>query len=590
MDRSTLKQSFLLLRVYLRPQWPRMTLMLVLLVVSISLQLLLPQIVRDFIDLATGAIESTRFGDLDTLPEVAVFFIVVAILTQAVRAAATYVTQDVRWRATNELRADLARHSMRLDMGFHNARTAGEMISRVDEDVNLLSNFFSDFVIQVLGNVLLIVGIIVVLFREEWMIGVSFFVFVVITGWILSYVVGLGVPHWKAFFAMAAKLFGFIEERLSGIEDIRANGATAYTMLGLHRTLREQYVVEQKGYAYGMLMFSTTQGLFRIGTALGLALGGYLFQLDLITIGAVYVIVNYSAMLQEPMRVLTEQLQDLQRAVAGAKRVQDLYFVQSSIQDDAPADSRLPTGPLSVTFDHVDFQYAPDKPILHDVSLHLGPGEVLGLLGRTGSGKTTMTRLVFRLYEVASGEVRVGEIPVDGVPLGNLRRRVGLVTQEVQLFNATIRDNLTFFDDSIPDERIMTALRRLELMSWFQSLPDGLDTVLESGGRGLSAGEAQLLAFTRVFLQDPGLIILDEASSRLDPATETLIERAVDHLLEDRSAIIVAHRLATVQRADDILILQDGRVKEYGDRLELINDPESHFAGLLRTGLEEVLA
>jgi ABC-type multidrug transport system fused ATPase/permease subunit len=201
-----------------------------------------------------------------------------------------------------------------------------------------------------------------------------------------------------------------------------------------------------------------------------------------------------------------------------------------------------------------------------------------------------MTRLVFRLYEVISGEVRVGEMPVDTVPLGNLRRRVGLVTQEVQLFNATIRDNLTFFDDSIPDEQIMTALRRLELMPWYQALPDGLDTVLESGGRGLSAGEAQLLAFTRVFLQDPGLIILDEASSRLDPATEALIERAVDHLLQNRSAIIVAHRLTTVQRADDILVLQDGRVKEYGDRLELISDPESHFAQLLRTGLEEVLA
>jgi ATP-binding cassette, subfamily B, bacterial len=164
-----------------------------------------------------------------------------------------------------------------------------------------------------------------------------------------------------------------------------------------------------------------------------------------------------------------------------------------------------------------------------------------------------------------------------------------MVTQEVQLFNATIRDNLTFFNPHISDAQIMTALADLELMSWFNALPDGLETLLESGGRGLSAGEAQLLAFTRVFLQNPGLVILDEASSRLDPATEYLIERAIDKLFHNRTAIIVAHRLATVQRADEILILEDGRIKEYGARLALAAVPDSSFAQLLRTGLEEVL-
>jgi ATP-binding cassette, subfamily B, bacterial len=159
----------------------------------------------------------------------------------------------------------------------------------------------------------------------------------------------------------------------------------------------------------------------------------------------------------------------------------------------------------------------------------------------------------------------------------------------VQLFNATIRDNLTFFNAGIGDEQIMEALADLELTSWFASLSEGLDTILEPGGRGLSAGEAQLLAFTRVFLQDPGLVILDEASSRLDPATEFLIERAIDKLFHNRTAIIVAHRLATVQRADTILILEHGRVKEFGSRMALAANPHSNFAQLLQTGLEEVL-
>ena len=165
-----------------------------------------------------------------------------------------------------------------------------------------------------------------------------------------------------------------------------------------------------------------------------------------------------------------------------------------------------------------------------------------------------------------------------------------MVTQDVQLFRATVRENLTFFDDSVPDSDLMAVITRLELQPWLDSLPSGLDTMLEAGGGGLSAGQAQLLAFTRVFLRDPGVVVLDEASSRLDPATEGLIERAVDHLLENRTAILIAHRLATVTRADDIVILDDGRVIEQGERQSLLANPDSVLSGLIATGMEEVLA
>jgi ABC-type multidrug transport system fused ATPase/permease subunit len=260
-----------------------------------------------------------------------------------------------------------------------------------------------------------------------------------------------------------------------------------------------------------------------------------------------------------------------------------------------------------VTFDGVSFGYHDQdgaatedsersrdvpsaEPVLHDVSFHLAPGRVLGLLGRTGSGKTTITRLLFRLYDPDSGAVCLNETDLRALPLVALRRRVGLVTQNIQLFHATVRDNLTFFDRSVADGRILGVLRDLGLDAWLHGLPAGLDTVLESGGGGLSAGEAQLLAFARVFLQDPGLVILDEASSRLDPATEALLERAVDRLLQGRTAILIAHRLGTVQRADEILILEAGRVEEQGARHDLARDPGSRFAQLLRTGMEEVLA
>jgi ATP-binding cassette subfamily B protein len=232
--------------------------------------------------------------------------------------------------------------------------------------------------------------------------------------------------------------------------------------------------------------------------------------------------------------------------------------------------------------------------VLHELSFRLRPGTALGLLGRTGSGKTTLTRLLFRLYDPESGMVRLGNhgsvVDLRQVSLANVRQRVGMVTQNIQLFHATVRDNLTFFDDRIPDERILEVLRAVGMEAWLRALPHGLDTLLESGGGGLSAGEAQLLAFTRIFLQDPGLVILDEASSRLDPATEHLIERAVDRLVQGRTAIIIAHRLGTVQRADEILILDHGRIVEHGPRAALASDPASRFYGLLQTGMEEVLA
>jgi ATP-binding cassette, subfamily B, bacterial len=228
--------------------------------------------------------------------------------------------------------------------------------------------------------------------------------------------------------------------------------------------------------------------------------------------------------------------------------------------------------------------------VLKDIELELAPGRVLGLLGRTGSGKTTMARLVFRLFDPVEGAIRLGGVDLREAKVKHLRQRVALVTQDVQLFQATVRDNLTFFDRGISDARIQEVIERLELADWYAALPQGLDTKLETGGRGLSAGEAQLLAFTRVFLRDPGLVILDEASSRLDLATEQLIERAVDKLLQERTAIIIAHRLGTVQRADEIMILQDGEIIEHGARLALASEATSRFAHLLETGLEEVLA
>jgi ABC-type multidrug transport system fused ATPase/permease subunit len=192
--------------------------------------------------------------------------------------------------------------------------------------------------------------------------------------------------------------------------------------------------------------------------------------------------------------------------------------------------------------------------------------------------------MLFRLHDPTSGTIRLGGVDLRDCAPAQIRERVALVTQEIQLFRASVRDNLTLFDPTIPDTRIEDALHTLGLGAWYASLPKGLDTILAASGGGLSAGEAQLLAFARVFLRDPDVVILDEASSRLDPATEARLERAIDTLLAGRTAIVIAHRLATIERADEIIVMADGQIAERGDRVALASDPMSRFAEMLRTG------
>lgn len=576
------RQYFILLSRYLRPQQRQVALLAALLFGGIGLQLVNPQIVRAFID------EAQAGGATAALTRIGALFLIVTIVNQALRTASAYLTEDVKWQATNLLRNDVSAHCLQLDMAFHNENTPGTMIERIDGDVTELSNFFSQFVLRVLGNGILLVGILALLLRENWIIGLSFGLLCAVMLLVLSKTVSFGVPFWEQRREAISQMFGHIEEWLGGTEDIRANGAVAYVIQQLQRANYLVYQTSRKAFYAGNLTWGSTSLMFAMSNAMALGLGAYFFLRGEMTIGAVYLILSYSNALQRPLEQLAHELRDLQSAAASIQRIQELFAIQPTVQETANPVA-LPSGPLPVAFDHVTFGYVPDEPVLSDVSFRLEPGQVLGLLGRTGSGKTTITRLLFRFHDPQQGTVYLGEEDMRQLRLGDVRQGVGMVTQEVQLFQASVRDNLTFFDKTVADAGIIEALHILGLDDWYNSLPQGLDTQLSAGGRGLSAGEAQLLAFTRVFLKNPGLVILDEASSRLDPVTEQLIEQAIDRLLYNRTAIIVAHRLSTVQRADDILILENGRVMEYGERVLLAANSGSRFAQLLRTGLEEVL-
>jgi ATP-binding cassette, subfamily B, bacterial len=618
-----LKQYAQLLSQYLRPQWPAAVLLGVLLFSNIALQLISPQIIRKFIDSALAG------ATMETLTRLAIWFISLALIQQVVSVLGRYLSENIAWKATNVLRSDLADHCLRLDLSFHNAHTPGEMIERLDGDVTALSNFFSQFLFYIVSSIALLVGILALLFREDWRVGLAISIFAITALAILVRFRNIAVPHWTAERQASADLFGFLEERLAGTEDIRSNGSEAYVMRRFYDLMRLLMKRSLKANMMFNVLFNVYFLLFALGNATAFAVSAWLYQQALITIGTVYMIFAYTNMLDGPINALVHEIQDLQKAGAGITRIQELLGTKSRIKDTVSAgDLLIPDGSaLAVAFRNVTFGYddnlvkngkngsakprsngkepaqageenakQPKEIVLKDISFCLEPGKILGLLGRTGSGKTTLTRLLFRFYDPDQGFIQLGstDSPDDlfdlrQLPRSLLRRQVGIVTQNIQLFNASVRDNLTFFDRGIPDAKMLEMIEALGLQEWFQKLPKGLDTMLDANGSGLSAGEAQLLAFMRIFLRNPGLVVLDEASSRLDPATEALIERAVERLVQNRTAIIIAHRLGTVQRADEIMVLDNGHILEYGDRKLLAADPESRFSQLLQTGMEEVL-
>ena len=575
-----LKSYANLLKKYLLPQRNRVIWLTLTLFSTIALQLINPQIISYFIDTAVAG------GSTQKLYIAAFVFIAVALLTQLFSICAKYLGENVAWTATNALRSDLVTHCLYLNFSFHKSRTPGELIERVDGDVNALSRFFSQFIIDIVGNIILLLGILIVLFWKNWLAGVCLSIFSAIALATLTSLRPLAIIPWTNYRQISAEFFGFIGEHIAGLEDIRANGAVNYVMYRFHQFQQRWQSTYQRARLAATTLWGTTVGLFALGNALALGIAAYLWNQQEITIGTAYILFYYTNLLQEPIEKIREQLEDFQQAEASIYRIQELLEIPQQMNHHISGNV-LDDGALSIKFENVYFNYDDldnqdsNQWILNDISFNLAPNQVLGILGRTGSGKTTITRLLLRFYQPQLGNIRLNNIPIGQISTKKLQARIGVVTQDVQLFQATVRNNLTFFNSTISDEQILDILDDLGLTAWLDSLPDKLDTYLTSESGRLSAGQAQLLAFTRVFLKNPSLVILDEASSRLDTKTEQYLEVAIDKLLTERTVIIIAHRLQTLQRANQILMLDNGRTIEYGSYQDLINNNDSHFSQLL---------
>lgn len=570
-----------LLGRYLRPFRLKAIALAFLLLGSILFSLVTPQVVRFFIDTARAG------GDVGLLFAAAVAYVGVAILGQGMAIVEAFVAETLAWEATNELRAQLTLHVLRLDRSFHATRTPGELIERLDSDVTQLANFFSRFLVYVVGNALLIVGVVIAVFTVHWIVGIATAVFVLTALVVLIRARTLALRQWAAVRQISSEFSGFLAERLVALEDIRANGASAYVLQRMYMLYRRWLPKLLRSMMAWSATDGSTQIMFTLGMVVALSLVATLYRSGELTIGAAYLIFQYTDLLSRPLQQIRAQIQDLQRASASIVRFQGLLAIAPKIVDGSQALQL--TGAPDIEFRNVSFSYETDTPVLRNVSFRIQPGRVLGVIGHTGSGKTTLTRLLLRLHDPTQGAVALNGHDIRSFVLADLRRHIGVVTQEVQLFRASVRDNLAVFNPLISDERILQVINELGLGPWLSTLSSGLDSELAAGSNSLSAGEGQLLAFARVFLRNPEIVLLDEATSRLDPATEHLIQDATNRLLQHRTGIIVAHRLATLERVDDILLLEGGEVVEFGQRQQLAAQPSSRYAALRRAGMEAAL-
>lgn len=563
---------------WLRRRRGTLALLVVVLLVGTALQLIPGLLMRSYIDVVSGGASVPRAATA-----VVIAFLVVSLVVQVLTVAEGYVAERLAWSVTNDLRAEIAAHCLRLDLPFHSNHLPGELVERIDGDTTVLSNFVSRFIAAVLSQALLVLGLITALFLIDWRIGLTLVPLGVAAYAVLRGLSARGRRAYDRFRESLASFTGFAGERLAAVADIAGNGAVPYTL----RTTRAKLTkVKQDEIAEGMwgsiYLWSAASFFTWTGVAVSLLWSWQLFQAGEMTLGTAFLVFIYSQQMAGPLDNLTLQNQDYQAAAASVARLRSLLDVPL-LKSDSVARP-FPAKPPRLELDAVTFEYRPGVPALSEISLDLPSGASLGVVGRTGCGKTTLARLIARLYDPTSGVIQLDGTDLRDIDRVELRRWLAVVPQEVQLYSATLRDNLTFFadDGQIRDDKLIEVLSRAGLGEWLDRLPLGLDTVLLTDEHGLSAGEEQLVAFSRVLLRSPYLVVLDEATSRLDPSTEQMVQRVTATLLQGRTSIVIAHRLSTLNTVDSVLMLDGGRVVEFGRRTDLAADSTSRFSALLR--------
>lgn len=553
-----------MLAQFVFPYWRELLLVLLMLLGVTGLSLLPPYLIQRAVD---GPITSGNLNGL--IPYAVLYFLCIPALF-ALRFGHVYLLQTVGQNALANLRQRLFEHILKQEMRFFNKTPVGQLVSRLSNDIEALSELLSTSIVIVVSNLITLVGIVLVMFVLNWRLAlISLSVLPIMT---------IATVYFRVKIrAMSSKLHKVVAD-YQAFTNEQFSGMLVVQLFGRQNLSREEFNVINTAYRdiHGELRdhYTAFSSILQLMTVVGLALvlwgGGQGLLAGWASLGMVISFIQYTRRSFEPILLLSEQFTQIQTALSAADRIARMLHVEPEIQEKVHPVPVSP-GIKSATFDHVNFSYEPGVPVLRNVDLRIPAGQRVAIVGATGAGKTSLAGLLARFYDVDSGRVLINGVDVRDMSFEDLRKHVMVVPQNPYCFNGTIADNLRLFDPSVTYEQMVAAAKTASSAPFIEKLPGGYDYELLPGGGNLSQGQRQLLALTRALIHNPdSILVLDEATSNIDTETEALIQQGLKRVLQNRTSLIIAHRLSTVRDADRIIVMKNGQIVEDGTHDKLL--------------------
>jgi ATP-binding cassette subfamily B protein len=503
------------------------------------------------------------------LAQIAFLYLLVVVFGMFCDFGEQYIMQWVGQKAMFDLRREMMARLQRLDLSFYDQNPVGRLVTRITTDVDALNELFSSGLLMILGDLLMLSFVVIAMLElSPGMTGFLLAVMPLVILVTMQFRRSVQKSYRRIRVAIA-RINSYLQEHISGMAVLQLFNREARSRAEFEQINRDHMDAYKDAIiAYGWF-YPVAEFLGMLALALLLAYGGFRVRGGAIQIGVLVAFFQYGMRFFRPIQDLSEKYNIMQSAMAAAERVFKLLDTPVQIQSPTQAVP-FPRSPAAVEFDHVWFAYKEENWVLSDVSFRIEPGETIAVVGHTGAGKTTISSLLLRFYEVQRGAIRVGGIDIRDFEIEDLRRNFGVVLQDPHLFTGTIAENIRLGTAGISDHQLSDAAARVNLLDFVQSLPEGFAQPVRERGAGYSTGQKQLINFARALAHNPRFLILDEATSSVDTETELRIREALSHLVEGRTSIVIAHRLSTIQRADRIIVMHKGKLREIGTHQELL--------------------
>lgn len=525
--------------------------------------------------------------DIDKITSIALTLAILYGVGALVSYSSSFIISTMIQRFAERLRNAIAEKINRVPLQYFDSHEQGDTLSRVTNDVDLMTQSFNQSLVQMVSSIVLLIGSIFMMFKTDWHLAVTAIVSV-FAGFALSSIIMVkSQPLFKQQQDNLAKVSGYVEEIYSGHNVVISYNGRHQAKDHFDAINQDLYHSMWKSQFFSGIMMPLMQFVGNFGYVMVCIVGAVLTINGDITIGTIVAFMTYVRIFTQPIGQMAQGITQLQSASAAMGRVFE-FLDEEEMEDESQKTRQLETPKGHVTFEHVRFGYSPDKTIIHDFTAEAKPGQKVAIVGPTGAGKTTMVNLLMRFYDIQAGKITIDGVDTKAMSREEVHDAFSMVLQDTWLFEGTIRENLVFNQTDISDEAVEAATRAVGVHHFIRTLPNGYDTVLDDSVT-LSVGQKQLLTIARALLKDAPLLILDEATSSVDTRTEELIQKAMDKLMEGRTSFVIAHRLSTIRNADLILVMKDGNIIEQGNHQELMTQ-NGFYADLYNSQFTEEVA